>query len=589
MADGIAQSPEAEKLYRMRHSLAHVLAQAVLEIRPGATLGFGPAIDDGFYYDFILPEALGEDDFPAIEKLMKRIIKQGQAFECEDLSREAAMARLDEMGEPYKREYAEALFDERGIEQLTFYRNGPFVDMCEGPHVANTRHLPKGAFKLRSVAGAYWRGDSDNVMMTRIYAWAFSNKIELEAHVKAHNEALKRDHRRLGKDLDLFSFQPEGPGFPFWHPNGMVLQNEVLAFWREAHQADGYVEVKTPIMLSDALWHKSGHYENYKENMYFTNIDEQGFAVKPMNCPGGVLIYKDRRRSYRELPMRVAELGLVHRHELSGVLHGLFRVRSFTQDDAHIYCEPAQICDEVVRAIHLLQKIYGTFGFDDIAVELSTRPPKSIGTDQMWNNAEEQLRNALDNVDLPYELNEGDGAFYGPKIDFHIRDCMKRSWQCGTIQLDFALPERFDCTYQGADGAAHRPVMLHRALLGSIERFIGILIEHHGGAFPTWLAPVQVRAISVSDKYNAYAEKVIADLQAQGVRAELDQSTETMGKKIRNAVTGKIPNILIVGEREEETGTVTWRRYGVREQETMSLDAFCGQMVAAIRERVDPR
>ena len=565
---------EKVDLDAMRHSCSHVLAQAVMQMFPEAKLAIGPTIEDGFYYDFELPRTLIPEDLPLLEKKMKHIIKQNQKFVRKEEPGDKALEFLKKAGQNYKVELAEEFIAEG--EDISFYENirpqdekGMFVDLCEGPHVEHTGQI--GAFKLMKIAGAYWRGDEKNIMLQRIYGTCWHTKDELDEYLKKMEEAKKRDHRKLGKELDLFSFHEEGVGFPFFHANGMRLRKSLLDYWHIVHRKYEYELVSTPIMLNEELWHRSGHYDNYKENMYFTKVDEQNYAVKPMNCPGGVLIYKNSKYSYRDLPLRWAELGLVHRHEKSGVLHGLMRVRSFTQDDAHIFCTPDQIKDELKKTIKLFDEVYKKFGFE-YKIELSTRPEKSIGSDDMWELAEKTMNEVLDEEGLEYEINEGDGAFYGPKFDFHLADCIGRTWQCGTLQLDFSMPERFEMEYIGEDGEGHRPVMLHRVVYGSLERFMGILIEHYAGAFPTWLAPVQARVLSVSEKFNDYAKKVSDELRGNAVRVEMDHSDENLGKKIRNAEMQKIPYMIVVGEKEVENGTITVRDYATKEQKEMKIE-----------------
>lgn len=542
-----------EGLQVIRHSIAHVMAEAVLDIYPDAKFGIGPAIENGFYYDFELPVSLTPDDLPAIEKKMKHILKMNVRFEKQVLTRDEAIKLFQDLNQPYKVELISEIED----ETVTIYKHGDFVDLCRGPHVPGLQKIK--AFKLMSVAGAYWRGSEKRPMLQRIYAVAFSSQEELDGYIEHIEEAKKRDHRVIGRQLDLFSFQDEGPGFPFFHPNGMTILNEMLAYWRKHHIAADYKEIKTPIILQKALWEQSGHWENYANNMYFTEVDELEMAIKPMNCPGGILVYKNQTRSYREFPLRILELGQVHRHELSGVLHGLFRVRSFMQDDAHIYCMPDQIEDEVIGVIDLTSEIYKGFGFENWELELSTRPEKAIGTDEMWHVAETALKGALERKALNYKINPGDGAFYGPKIDFHITDSMGRKWQCATIQLDFAMPDRFELEYMGADNKRHRPVMIHRAILGSIERFFGILIEHYAGAFPTWLAPLQAMVIPIADRHIEYASEVRDRLKAAGIRVDLDDRREQTGSKIRDAQLKKIPYMLIVGDKEIENNAVAVR------------------------------
>ncbi len=536
----------------LRHSSAHVLAEAATRVFPGTKVAIGPAIKDGFYYDFEFPEAVTEEALARFQTEMERSIKEAKPFVREEVSRERALELFED--EPYK---AELIRDLPEGETISLYRHGDFVDLCRGPHLPDTGRIP--SVRALSIAGAYWRGDSANTMLTRVYGTAFPSRKELDAHLERLEMARQRDHRKLGRELDLFSFHDEGPGFPFFHPKGMRVINALLEYWRAEHRAAGYEEIKTPIILDRALWEQSGHWDNYKDNMYFTRIDEADFAVKPMNCPGGILVYRSAQHSYREFPLRMAELGLVHRHELSGVLHGLFRVRTFTQDDAHIYCLPEQIEDEVVGVIDLVMRMYRTFGFEKVHLELSTRPEKSIGSAEMWEAAERSLAVALERTGLEYSLNPGDGAFYGPKIDFHIEDVMGRTWQCATCQLDFAMPERFDLEYVGVDNQRHRPVMIHRTVLGSIERFLGILIEHYGGAFPAWLAPLQAVVIPVADRHNDYAAEVVAALGVAGVRAEVDDRTESVGRKIRDNEMAKVPYMLVVGDREVEAAAVSLR------------------------------
>ena len=565
-------SKEAVALETMRHSAAHLMAQAVSELYPGAKLGIGPAIEEGFYYDFDLPVTLSPEDLPPIEKKMRELQLRDDRFEREELDRKQASELFDRLRQDYKVELIEDLPD----ETVSIHRNGGFADLCRGPHVGSTGEI--GAFKLLSVAGAYWRGDEHRPMLQRIYGTAFSTQQELDEYLHRLEEAKRRDHRALGKQLDLFSFHDEAPGFPFYHPKGMVILNNILAFWRAVHERRGYREIKTPIILRRELWERSGHWENYRDSMYFTAIDDGDFAVKPMNCPGGLLIYRSETRSYRDLPMRIAELGLVHRHELSGVLHGLFRVRAFTQDDAHIYCTPEQIEGEVIGVIDLTLHLYRAFGFEDWEMELSTRPDKGIGSDEMWERAESALKNALEHRGIDYQLNLGQGAFYGPKIDFHIRDAIGRKWQCATIQLDFAMPERFDLEYIGPDNRPHRPAMIHRAILGSLERFLGVLLEHYAGALPVWLSPVQAKVSPIADRHLNFARQVAGTLQEAGVRVEVDDRREQVGYKIRSAQVEKIPYMLVVGDREIEQGAVA-----VRERSGANLGA---QPVSAVAERI---
>lgn len=547
----LPETPEGLDL--LRHSASHLMAQAILRLYPGARFGVGPSIKDGFYYDVNFPNSVSEEDLPAIEAEMKKIAKEKLRIERVDLTCEEALERFRD--DPFK---TELITDLRGAgtETVSLYGQGEFWDLCRGPHVPNTGYLKH--FKLLSLAGAYWRGDEKNVMLTRVYGTAFAAAEDLAGHLNRLEEAKLRDHRRIGRELDLFSFHPEGPGFPFFHPKGMVLTNKLLDFWRNEHKRRGYSEIKTPLILNRDLWMRSGHWDHYHENMYFTEIDEQPYAIKPMNCPGGIMVYKSSIHSYRELPMRVAELGTVHRHERSGVLHGLMRVRCFTQDDAHIYCTPEQIGDELKAIMDLDQYMYNVFGFK-FSVELSTRPENSMGDPALWELAETRLREALEETGTPYRLNPGDGAFYGPKIDYHLEDCIGRTWQCGTVQLDFQLPEKFDMHYIGRDGAEHRPVMLHRTVLGSLERFIGILIEHYAGAFPFWLAPVQVKIIQVKPEFEAYAIELEKQLIKWGIRVERDARDEKLGKKIRDAQLEKIPYMLVIGGREVEEQTISVR------------------------------
>lgn len=536
-----------------RHTSSHILAQAVQRLYPGTKLAIGPAIDNGYYYDLDSEHRFTQEDLMKIEKEMEKIVQENLEIDRFELPREEAIAFMKKQEEPYKVELIEDL---PAGAKISFYKQGEFVDLCAGPHLPNTK--PVKAIKLLSVAGAYWRGDEKNKMLQRIYGTSFPKQKMLEEHLHRIEEAKKRDHRKIGKELDLFSIQEEGPGFPFFHPKGMVLRNILEDFWRKAHQKRGYEEIKTPIILNEELWHTSGHWDHYKENMYFTKIDEGDFAVKPMNCPGSMLVYKRKMYSYRDFPIRMAELGLVHRHELSGALHGLMRVRCFTQDDAHIFMLPHQIKDEIKGVIDFVDYIYSIFGFK-YHIELSTRPENSMGSDEDWELATNALKDALEEKNLSYKLNEGDGAFYGPKIDFHLEDCIGRTWQCGTIQLDFQMPQRFDLTYIGSDGEKHRPVMIHRVIFGSIERFIGILIEHFAGKFPTWLAPVQVKLLPIADKYRDYAQKLVTEMEKRDIRVELDDRNEKIGFKIREAQLEKVPYMVIVGEKEMEAGTISVR------------------------------
>ena len=558
-----------------RHTSAHMLAQAIKRLYPEAKFAIGPSIENGFYYDIDLEQRLTMDDLAKLEAEMKKIAKEDQKLERFELSKEEALAWAKENGEIYKEELINDLPEG---EIISFYKQGDFTDLCRGPHLLSTKKVK--AVKLLSVAGAYWRGDEKNKMLQRIYGISFEkNKHLLE-------EAKKRDHRKLGKELDLFFIPEEGPGFPLFLPKGMELKNALLKYWREIHRQDGYVEIETPIILNRHLWETSGHWYHYKENMYTVQIDEQDFAIKPMNCPGSMLYYQSKPHSYRDFPMRVAELGRVHRHELSGALHGLMRVRAFTQDDAHIFMLPEQIKDEIKGVVKLIDSVYKTFGFE-YHLELSTRPEDSMGTDEEWETAENGLREALEELNLPYVLNEGDGAFYGPKIDFHLKDCLGRTWQCGTIQLDMQLPPRFDISYVGQDGEKHRPVMIHRVALGSIERFIGILIEQYAGKFPVWLAPTQVKILPISDKYMDYANQVKKALFDAGVRVEMDDRAEKIGFKIREAQLQKVPYMLVVGEKEAAENQVAVRSRDKGEMGSMSLNDFVSMVVKEDEERVN--
>ncbi len=563
-----------------RHTASHIMAQAIKRLYPDTKLAIGPSIEDGFYYDIDRETPLTEADLEKIEAEMKKIVKEALSIEQFTMPRNEAIAYFKEKEEIYKVELIEDLPEDSVI---SFYKQGEFTDLCAGPHLMTTK--PVKAVKLTSLAGAYWRGSEKNKMLQRIYGTAFPKKAELEEHLAMIEEAKKRDHRRLGKELGLFMMRDEGPGFPFFLPKGMVLKNTLLDYWREIHRKNDYVEISTPIMLSRHLWETSGHWGHYKENMYTTVIDEEDFAIKPMNCPGGILVYQSEPRSYRDLPLRMGELGLVHRHEKSGQLHGLMRVRCFTQDDAHIFMMPEQIRDEIKGVAKLIDEVYSLFGFK-YHVELSTRPEDSMGSDEDWELATDALRGALDDLGLPYVVNEGDGAFYGPKIDFHLQDSIGRTWQCGTIQLDFQLPLRFELEYTGADGEKHRPIMIHRVAFGSIERFIGILIEHFAGAFPTWLSPVQVKVLPISDKYMDYAENVLAELKETGIRAELDSRAEKIGYKIREAQMQKIPYMLVVGAKEEESGLVSVRSRFEGDEGQKPLGEFISSIENEIAEKI---
>ena len=551
-----------------RHTTSHILAQAVKRLWPDTKCAIGPAIKDGFYYDFEFSFPFTTEHLAEVEKEMKKIVKEALPLERSAVSREEALKLMEDRGEPYK---VELIQDLPEGEEISLYRQGEFVDLCAGPHVSNTSVIK--ALKLQSVAGAYWHGDEHNQMLTRIYGTSFPKAAELDEYLAKIEEAKKRDHRKLGKELGLFAIMEEGPGFPFFLPKGMVLKNLLIDYWRKLHTREGYVEISTPIILSRHLWENSGHWDHYKDNMYTTVIDGEDYAVKPMNCPGGMLVYKVEPRSYKDLPMRVGELGLVHRHEKSGQLHGLMRVRCFTQDDAHIFMTEDQVQDEIKGVAKLIDEVYSKFGFK-YHVELSTRPEDSMGTDEEWEMATNALRGALESLGLDYVVNEGDGAFYGPKIDFHLEDSIGRTWQCGTIQLDFQMPQRFDLEYTGADGEKHRPIMIHRVAFGSIERFIGILIEHYAGKFPVWLSPVQVKILPVSEKFADYAEKVSDALKAAGVRVETDDRSEKLGYKIRSAQMEKVPYMLIVGEKEVEGECVSVRRRDEGDIGSMSVDEF---------------
>lgn len=578
----IFTAKDPEGLAALRHTASHVMAQAIKRIWPETKLAIGPSIADGFYYDIDRDEPVTSDDLAKIEAEMKKIIKEALPLERFELPRAEAIALMKEKNEPYKVELIEDLPEDSII---SFYKQGEFTDLCAGPHLMNTKEVGK-AFKLMNIAGAYWRGSEKNKMLTRIYATAFAKKEDLDAYVTMMEEAKKRDHRKLGKELGLFMMSDAGPGFPFFLPKGMILKNTLLDYWREIHKKAGYVEISTPIILNRSLWETSGHWDHYKNNMYTTVIDGEDYAIKPMNCPGGVLVYKSEPRSYRDLPLRLAEVGLVHRHEKSGQLHGLMRVRCFNQDDAHIFMTPEQIKDEIKGVANLIDQVYKLFGFK-YHVELSTRPEDSMGSDEDWEVATEGLRGALDDLGLDYVVNEGDGAFYGPKIDFHLEDSIGRTWQCGTIQLDFQLPQRFELEYTGADGEKHRPIMIHRVVYGSVERFIGILIEHFAGAFPTWLAPVQVKVLPISDKYADYGKKVLDALHEAGIRAEMDTRSEKIGYKIREAQGQKIPYMLIAGAKEEEAGLVSVRSRFAGDEGQRSLEQFIADIKEEIASRVN--
>jgi threonyl-tRNA synthetase len=569
---------DADGLELMRHSCAHVMAEAICSIWPEARLVYGPTVQDGFYYDIDLDEPIRPTDFERIEARMAEIVKADRPFVRQELSRDQAIEKLKD--DKYKIENVRRADG----DVISFYSQGDgFEDLCRGPHVPSTGRI--GSFKVMSVAGAYWHGDASEKMLQRVYGTAWATKKELNHYLNCLEEAKKRDHRVLGRQLDLFSFSDMGPGFAFIHPKGMVIWNSIVDFWRSVHDRYGYHEIKTPIILNEELWHRSGHWENYKENMYFTTVDEVTYAIKPMNCPGGCLAYKTRQHSYKEFPLRVAELGLVHRHEASGVMHGLFRVRQFTQDDAHIFCTPGQIEDEIVGVIDLTFELYKAFGFEDIHIELSTKPEKHIGSDEIWDIATESLKKALQKRQIDFQINEGDGAFYGPKIDFHIKDCLGRSWQLGTIQLDFSMPERFGLTYTDEDNTDKTPVMIHRAVLGSFERFIGIIIEHFAGSMPVWMSPEQVRVLPISEKTMDYANQVAAQLKAQGVRVQCDLSNEKIGAKIAKAHADKLPCMLVVGPQEAESGHVNVRVRGQKANKTIDFGEFSGILGKAVIDK----
>ena len=570
-------SLEGKKAYW--HTTSHIMAQAIKRLYPEIKLAIGPSIDNGFYYDFDTEKPFSEEDLIKIEDEMKKIIKEDLPLERFELPRKEAIKFMEEKGEPYKVELINDLPEDAII---SFYKQGEFTDLCAGPHVAKTGNIK--AVKLLTSSGAYWRGNEKNKMLQRIYGISYPKASQLEEYLNMLEEAKKRDHKKLGKELELFMITGEGPGFPFFLPKGMVLRNVLEDYWRKIHTLNGYQEVKTPVMLNEELWHCSGHWDHYKDNMYTTKIDEQDFALKPMNCPGGMLVYKSKMHSYKDLPIRMGELGLVHRHEKSGQLNGLFRVRCFTQDDAHIFCLPEQIESEIIDLMHLINQVYSLFGFT-YTVELSTRPEDSMGSDEDWTTAENALRKALEHENMEYVVNEGDGAFYGPKIDFHIKDSLGRDWQCGTIQLDFQMPERFDLNYIGQDGEKHRPVMLHRVVFGSIERFIGVLIEHYAGAFPTWLAPVQVKILTISDKQKEYADELVKQFMKEGIRAELDDREEKIGYKIREAQLQKIPYMLIIGEKEVEANAVGVRARKEGDIGQMPVKEFISKIKEEIEEK----
>ena len=582
-----------DDIENIRHSLAHLMAMAVLDMFPAAKLGIGPTIENGFYYDFDLPEKLTSEQLPKLEKSIRELIKKNIKFEREEIS--AQKAREIFSNQPFKLELIDEL--EKGTRpqtpersyggqgKISIYKSGDFTDLCAGPHIESAKEIDPDAFKLTKVAGAYWKGSEKNKMLTRIYGVAFETKQELDEYLKMMEEAEKRDHRKLGKELDLFSFHTEGPGFPFWHPKGTILYNELKNFIRKENEKRGYGEVMTPMILSKELWVTSGHWDKFRDSMYFSKIDEQEMSIKPMNCPGGMLIYKEGMRSYRDLPLRYSEFGLVHRHELSGVLHGLLRVRAFTQDDAHSYCTEEQLNDEIIGMVDYALDIYKTFGFNEYEIFIATKPEKHIGSDEVWELATSTLTKSLKEKKLAYKIKEGEGAFYGPKIEFNIKDAIGRNWQMGTIQVDLSMPGRFNAEYIDKEGNKKTPVMVHRAILGSLERFIGVLIEHYSGAFPVWLSPVQALIIPVGEKFNDYGEKVLEELKNAGIRAEMDESNETLGKKIRSGKTKKIPYLLVVGEKEKEAGTVAVNFRDKKEQETVPIKQFAELIQKEIEEK----
>ncbi len=562
------------------HTASHIMAQAVKRLYPDVKLTIGPAIKDGFYYDFDTETPFGPEDLQAIETEMKKIVKEGLVLEKFELPVDEAVSLMKEKNEPYKIELIEE-HAEKG-EAISFYKQGEFTELCAGPHLMSVS--PVKAFKLTNCTGAYWRGDAKNKMLCRVYGTAFPKASMLDEHLKMLEEAKKRDHRKLGKELELFTIMEEGPGFPFFLPKGMVLKNLLIDYWREIHRKAGYYEIQTPIILSRKLWERSGHWDHYKENMYTTVIDDEDFAIKPMNCPGGILVYKSKMRSYKDLPLRMGELGIVHRHELSGALHGLMRVRCFTQDDAHIFMTREQIKDEIKGVVRLIDDAYNTFGFK-YHIELSTKPENSMGSDEDWDIATDALKAAITELGYDFEINEGDGAFYGPKLDFHLTDCIGRTWQCGTIQLDFQLPERFELEYTGADGAKHRPIMIHRVVFGSIERFIGILTEHYAGAFPTWLAPVQVKLLPIADRHIDYVRQIQEKLEEAGIRCELDDRSEKIGFKIRSAQLEKIPYMLVVGDKDIEAGTVAVRSRKNGDEGASTIEEFIERIQKEVAEK----
>jgi len=556
-------------LAKLRHSVSHLLAEAVTNLYPDVKLGFGPATEDGFYYDFEFKKPISETDLPRIESEMIKLLKDKRVFKKSDKTVAQALNWAKKNNQPYKTELIKEL-KKAGNKQIGFYTSGEFTDVCEGPHVKDSNEIK--AFKLLSVAGAYWRGDEKNPQLVRIYGTAFKNQSDLDEYLLMIEEAKKRDHRVLGEQLDLFSFHPEGPGFPFWHPKGQFLFNKIIEYMRGVLKENNYQEISTPLVLNEELWHKSGHWDNYKDDMYFTKVDANNYALKPMNCPGGVLVFGNTLRSYKELPLRMGEFGMVHRHELSGVLHGLFRVRSFTQDDAHVYCTEEQIKDEIKALIRMIQKVYKDFGFNNYRIELSTKPAKAIGSEAIWKKSEKIMKDVAKEEKLDIEINPGDGAFYGPKFDFHITDVLNRSWQLGTIQLDFSMPERLGVTYIDKDGKKKTPIMIHRAILGSLERFIGILIEHYAGAFPYWLSPVQVAILPISEQENKYANKVMQELESKNIQVIIDDRNESLGRKIRDAEMQKVPKMLIIGPKEVKAKSVTIRDFEKGDLGSKKLD-----------------
>ena len=574
------EKDKQQELEKARHSLAHILAKAIMSLYPKTKLTIGPAIDDGFYYDIDLDENLTPDHFPAIEKKMKEIINKGEPFVRKVVSKEEALKLFKD--NEYKTEIINELPE--GEEVSIYYTGDDFFDLCRGPHVESSKNLQNYAYKIHAVNGAYWRGNEKNKMLQRVYAYAYPDKKQLNEHIQMIEEAKKRDHRKLGRELKLFMISPEGPGFPFYLPKGMILRNVLTDYWRQVHTEAGYKEIMTPIMLNRHLWETSGHWDHYKQNMFTSTIDDDTYAIKPMNCPGGVLVYKSEPHSYRDLPLRLGELGLVHRYEKSGELGGLLRVRSFTQDDAHIFMTPSQIKDEIKNVVALIDKIYKVFNFT-YHVELSTRPENSMGSDEDWEMATNGLKNALDELGLSYVINEGDGAFYGPKIDFHLKDTIGRTWQCGTIQLDFQLPQRFELEYTGEDGEKHRPIMIHRVIYGSLERFIGLLIENFAGAFPLWLSPEQVRVLSLTERNTDYVDKIVAKLKQEGLRVEADNRNEKIGYKIREALNEKVPYLIIVGDEEEKNGTISIRGRGYENKTGLNLDDF----IARLKDEIETK